>query len=60
MGGITKETGEDYWLVRNTYGSWWGEEGYIILLKRVDPMTLPDPDDDCGMEARSWNRLHRG
>jgi cathepsin L len=49
--GTDEETGEDYWLVRNSYGPRWGEEGYIRL-KRVDPATLPQPDSDCGMDVQ--------
>ena len=49
--GTDETTGEDYWLVRNSYGSQWGEEGYIRL-KRVDPASLPQPDADCGMDVR--------
>ncbi|CAB9512541.1 Senescence-specific cysteine protease SAG39 [Seminavis robusta] len=49
--GTDETTGEDYWLVRNSYGPQWGEEGYIRL-KRVDPATLPHPDADCGMDVR--------
>lgn len=48
--GTDTETGEDYWLVRNSYGLFWGEGGYIRL-KRTDPSTLPQPDADCGMDV---------
>ena len=34
--GTDEKTGEDYWLVRNSWGAAWGEEGYIRL-KRDDP-----------------------
>ena len=49
--GTDETTGEDYWLVRNSWGPQWGEEGYIRL-KRVDPQSLPQPDADCGMDVR--------
>eukprot|EP00534_Pseudo-nitzschia_fraudulenta_P001396 CAMPEP_0201122890 /NCGR_PEP_ID=MMETSP0850-20130426/6413_1 /ASSEMBLY_ACC=CAM_ASM_000622 /TAXON_ID=183588 /ORGANISM="Pseudo-nitzschia fraudulenta, Strain WWA7" /LENGTH=551 /DNA_ID=CAMNT_0047389677 /DNA_START=54 /DNA_END=1709 /DNA_ORIENTATION=+ len=39
--GTDEETGEDYWLVRNSYGVQWGEHGYIRL-KRTDPGPLPE------------------
>lgn len=42
-------TGEQYWLVRNSWSTLWGEDGYIRLW-RVDPSTLHDPDQDCGMD----------
>ena len=34
--GTDDNTGLDYWLVRNSYGPRWGENGYIRLLRR-DP-----------------------
>ena len=48
--GTDATTGEDYWLVRNSWGPRWGEKGYIRLL-RVDPATLDDPDSDCAMDT---------
>lgn len=49
--GIDQETQEPYWLVRNSWGPSWGENGYIRL-KRVDPSTVPDFDkDDCGIDT---------
>lgn len=48
--GIDQESQEPYWLVRNSWGSMWGEGGYIRL-KRVDPSTLSNFDqDDCGID----------
>jgi cathepsin L len=43
-------SGEDFWLVRNSWGPLWGEGGYIRL-KRVDPNTLGNPDDACGIDV---------
>jgi cathepsin L len=48
--GTDEVSGEDYWLVRNSWGESYGEDGYIRL-KRVDPETLDDPESDCGYDT---------
>lgn len=45
--GTDEETGEDYWLVRNSWSPRWGEAGYIRLF-REDPT---ESDNQCAMDV---------
>lgn len=40
--GTDSMTNEPYWLVKNSYGASWGENGYIRILR--------DPKHSCGIE----------
>ena len=40
--GTTAE-GQDYWLMKNTWSAWWGEQGYMQILRQPH---------DCGIAAQ--------
>lgn len=49
--GTDKETGLDYFLVRNSWGEAWGEEGYIRLARSDKCAVDKTPLDGTGCEG---------
>eukprot|EP00928_Gymnodinium_smaydae_P013487 TRINITY_DN14916_c0_g2_i1.p2 TRINITY_DN14916_c0_g2~~TRINITY_DN14916_c0_g2_i1.p2 ORF type:complete len:393 (+),score=79.39 TRINITY_DN14916_c0_g2_i1:61-1239(+) len=46
--GYGQDKGKKYWLVRNSWGSSWGEQGFIRLLRHKSPK---EDDQFCGTDS---------
>lgn len=43
--GSDIETGEDYWLVKNSWGTTWGDLGYVKMAR--------NRDNSCGIASQA-------
>jgi len=50
--GYGSEDGTDFWIVRNSWGKFWGEEGFIRLLREAEP--------GCGTDTTTTGHVCSG
>jgi cathepsin L len=43
--GTDETTGDDYWLVKNSWGTTWGDEGYVKMAR--------NRENNCGIASQA-------
>mmetsp|Transcript_18888 Transcript_18888/g.34150 ORF Transcript_18888/g.34150 Transcript_18888/m.34150 type:complete len:314 (-) Transcript_18888:171-1112(-) len=47
-------TGVPYWLVRNSFGTFWGDDGWVKIVRGVDNLGIESQECNWAVPKRTW------
>jgi len=53
--GVDKPTGLKYWLIRNSWGTYWGENGMLRLVRGVNNLGIESGTCSWGTPLHTWD-----
>lgn len=58
--GWGHEDGQDYWTIRNSWGTYWGEEGFFKIPRGTNHMAIESACNYVDVETKMADDIHNG
>jgi hypothetical protein len=58
--GTDEASGLDYWAVRNSFGTYWGEQGFYRVQRGINAFNMEVEEEGRAIQERGMNDYERG